>query len=186
MSAFNRGPVILDSQHRVRVLVVDDDPQMRNLLVAFLRRDYIVAVAKDGEEAFQKASEHAPDVLLVDIQMPGWDGIRTLQAFRGHPLLKSVRAIVLTADSSRQTVMAAIQAGASDYVVKSVMNKDSLLKKIAVASATPVPKFFAHLTSDDRDHQTEAGQPTFQPAAPMGIPTESNETKLQEMVENWE
>lgn len=186
MSSPHRPLTANESQHRTRVLVIDDDPQMRNLLVAFLRRDHIVAVAKDGEEGFQKACEHPPDVAIIDIQMPGWDGIRTLQAFRGHPILRNVRALVLTADSSRHTVMAAIQAGASDYIVKSVMTREGLAKKVQVAREAPVPRFFAHSSISTSDPDSDNSLPVFEPATSLGVSSASPETKLQDLVDNWE
>jgi len=186
MSAPHRSPLANENPHRTRVLVIDDDPQMRNLLVAFLRRDHIVAVAKDGEEGFQKACEHPPDVAIIDIQMPGWDGIKTLQAFRGHPVLRNVRALVLTADSSRHTVMAAIQAGASDYIVKSVMTREGLAKKVQIARETPVPKFFAHSATSLADSDSADGLPVYAPATAQGAVPASPETKLQDLVDSWE
>lgn len=115
---------------RRRILAIDDDPQIRSLLVAFLRRDYVVAVANDGLEGFSKATEFPPDIAIIDIQMPGWDGLTTLEKFRSDPRLKTVRIIMLTADASRQTVMAAISLGADDYIVKTSLTRHDLLSKI--------------------------------------------------------
>lgn len=122
---------------RARVLVVDDDPQIRSLLMTLLRRDYFVSVASDGEEGYRKALEHPPDVAVIDIQMPVWDGLRTLQNFRQHGTLRNVRIIMLTADSSRQTVMAAISSGADDYMVKTALCKDDLLQKLSRVRSSP-------------------------------------------------
>ncbi len=129
MSNSSTTPVT-EVSNRPRVLVIDDDPQIRNLIVAFLCRDYLVAVASDGEEGYQKALEHQPDVAVIDIQMDGWDGLKTLKAFREHATLKSVRTVMLTADTSRQTVMAAIAIGADDYIVKPALSRDDLLQKL--------------------------------------------------------
>ncbi len=113
-----------------RVLVIDDDPTFRALVVAALRRDYMVSVASDGEEGFEKAVEWNPDVIVLDHQMDGWDGIRTLRTFRQHFLLKKVPVIMCTADASRATVMGALNLGAADYVVKTAFSADSLRAKV--------------------------------------------------------
>jgi two-component system OmpR family response regulator len=115
---------------RARILVIDDDPLFRSLIVSLLRREYVVAVAADGAEGFYKALEHPPAVAVIDIQMPGWDGIKTLRAFRSHPALCDVRTMMLTADASQGTVMAAIQGGAHDYVVKSSFSHEDFCRKL--------------------------------------------------------
>src|SRR5580658_1735874 len=95
-----------------RVLIIDDDPLIRTLLVSALRKDCLVAVAAEGSERFAKALELKPDVAVIVGNMPGWDGLKTLEAFRAHPGLREIKIIMLTADSSKQTVMAAVRAGA--------------------------------------------------------------------------
>jgi DNA-binding response OmpR family regulator len=116
-----------------RVLVIDDDPTFRSLLVAALRRDYMVSVASDGEEGFEKAVEWNPDVVVLDHQMEGWDGIRTLPSFRQHFMLKKVPVIMCTADASRATVMTALNEGAADYMVKTSYVADLLRSKVVRA-----------------------------------------------------
>ena len=101
-----------------RILVIDDDPLFRNLMVSFLRREYFVSVASDGSEGFYKALEYPPDIAIVDVQMPVWDGLQTLKAFRSHPTLCKTKIIMLTSDASKGTVVAAIQGGANDYIIK--------------------------------------------------------------------
>ena len=66
-------------QSRSRILVIDDDPMFRSLLVSLLRKDYLVSVAADGESGFAKAREHRPDLVIIDHQMPGWNGVKTLK-----------------------------------------------------------------------------------------------------------
>jgi two-component system alkaline phosphatase synthesis response regulator PhoP len=126
---------------RTRVLIVDDDPTFRSLLVAAMRRDHLVSVAVSGEEAFEKAIEWNPDAIILDQEMgDGWDGVETLQKFRQHFLLKSVPVIMCTADSSRATVLSALEADATDYVVKTSFSADVLLAKVtrAVSKTAPV------------------------------------------------
>lgn len=119
------------SHNRARVLVIDDDASVRSLLVAVLKRNYLVVVANDGLSGFTKAKEYPPDIAVIDIQMPGWDGLQTLAAFRKEPSLTHVRTIVLTSDASRDTVLAAVQAGANDYMIKTAFSREEFDRKIA-------------------------------------------------------
>ncbi len=115
---------------QTRVLIIDDDPLIRTLLVSALRKDCLVAVAAEGSEGFYKALELTPDVAVIDVNMPGWDGLKTLEAFPRHPGLKNVKVIMLTADASKQTVMAAIRGGAHDYLIKTSFSKADFYRKL--------------------------------------------------------
>jgi CheY-like chemotaxis protein len=113
-----------------RVLIIDDDPLIRTLLVSALRKECFVAVAAEGAEGFAKALELKPDVAVIDVNMPGWDGLKTLEAFRSHASLGDIKIIMLTADSSKQTVMAAVRAGANDYLIKTSFSKADFYRKL--------------------------------------------------------
>lgn len=115
---------------RRHILIVDDDPLFRSLMVGVLRRDFEVTVACDGADGFYRALDRRPDVTVLDLQMPGWDGLKTLRAFRAHPSLADVRVMVLTSDSSRETVLAAIHAGADDYTIKTAFSRDEFRQKL--------------------------------------------------------
>ena len=113
-----------------RVLVIDDDPLLRNVLVSLLRKEYDVAVASEGSEGYYLALENPPDVIVLDIQMPGWDGLQSLKAIRNHPLLQHVKIMMLTSDASKETVLAAIHGGADDYVIKTSFSKEEFAEKL--------------------------------------------------------
>src|SRR5260221_14142635 len=115
---------------KARILVIDDDPLFRSLIMSMLRSDYLATVATDGIDGYQKAREHPPQLAIIDVQMPGWDGLRTLQALRSHRDLTKLPVMMLTSDATRQTVLATIQAGANDYVIKTTLVRDELLKKV--------------------------------------------------------
>jgi CheY-like chemotaxis protein len=147
-----------------RVLIIDDDPLIRTLLVSTLRKECFVAVAAHGEEGFRKALSLTPHIAVIDVNMPGWDGLATLEAFRGHPRLRDVKIIMLTADSSKQTVLAAIRGGANDYLIKTTFSKSDFYKKLnrlvpgtIPESKTETPP--SHSTAAPRDVQ--AGAETY-------------------------
>lgn len=163
-----------------RALVMDDDPLFRTLLVAMLKRDYSVAVAADGSEGFYKALETPPAIAVVDIQMPGWDGLRTIKAFRDHNVLQRIPLLVLSSDATRGTVLAAISAGADDYVIKSSFTREELLQKLrtlrgvdVVASSVCAESTLASCGSD-----REVGTATSSQRSQMD--------RVQEAIDAWE
>ncbi len=127
-------------QSRSRILVIEDDPIFRNLVFTLLRKDFLVSVAPDGETGFRKAREHRPDLVIIDFQMPGWNGLKTLQVFRADRSLAGVKVMMLTSDASKETVLAAIQAGTDDYTIKTAFNKSDFLAKINKLLAPMVVK----------------------------------------------
>jgi DNA-binding response OmpR family regulator len=133
---------------RARILVIDDDPLFRSLIVSLLRKQYYVSVAGDGSEGFYKALEQPPELAIIDVQMPVWDGLKTLRAFRTHPALATVKTMILSGDANRDTVLAAIYDGANDYVIKSSFSKTEFLEKIVnLLSGTATQRVAVPLTS---------------------------------------
>ncbi len=174
---------------RLRLLIVDDDPQFRNLLSTLLRSDYLVSLAVNGKDAFEKASAHPPDLMMVDVQMPEWNGIETLGEFRRHPKLAQIPVMMITGDASRQTVMAALAAGADDYVVKSTMSKDELKQKLLTLSrkrkgpGSPTPAPAARPTPQT----AVTPPPVARPAAPLATEPTAGEQNRAEMAEaTWQ
>lgn len=102
-----------------RVLVVEDDPSIRALIVRLLGEEGIEALeAEEGNEALRKAQDSVPDVVLLDLMLPGMDGIEICRRLRADPLLRNTGIIMLTAKSSLKDRVEGLQAGADDYVVK--------------------------------------------------------------------
>ena len=105
----------------VRVFVVEDDPKLlANVLkvLALYPELEVVGSARDGESALSALSESNPEVLLLDLELPGIDGIRVTQAAKLK--LPTVEVLILTSFDEEQKVYEAMQAGASGYLVKRV------------------------------------------------------------------
>lgn len=99
-----------------RILVVDDDPDIRGLVRELLeRRGFAVAEAKDGREALQEFYSGRPDLVVLDVAMPGLDGWETLERIRE---LSDVPVVMLTARSAELEKTRGLRAGADDYVTK--------------------------------------------------------------------
>lgn len=112
------------------VLVVDDEPQLRRAMRATLADlGYSVLEAKSGEEALEKLREDAPDLILLDMNMPGIGGLETCRAIRET---SEVPIIVLSVRNTERDKVQALDAGADDYVTKPYGIQE-LLARIRVA-----------------------------------------------------
>ena len=99
-----------------RILVVDDEPQLLRALGTNLRvRDYVVDLAATGEEALVRAADHPPDLVVLDLGLPGISGLEVIEGLRGW---SSVPILVLSARDAERDKIAALDAGADDYVTK--------------------------------------------------------------------
>ncbi len=109
-----------------RVLVIDDDPQVHDLIRRTLKDGYWVCSAYRGDEGLRLAKEHIPDVITLDIMMPEMDGWQVIHSLKEQSDLAEVPVIVLSVVDDRHR---GLELGASDVLTKPI-NKDSLLKAI--------------------------------------------------------
>jgi DNA-binding response OmpR family regulator len=104
---------------RTRVLVVDDDPLVRNLLSAVLEdASFDLDEAVNGEDALRIAAKRPPDVVVLDIMMPGVDGFEVCRALRADHAYDATRIVMLTAKVSPVARDEAFRAGADSYFTK--------------------------------------------------------------------
>lgn len=119
-----------------RILVVDDEPQLRKALALnFSARDYEVDVAEDGERALRLAAERPPDLMILDLGLPGISGIEVIEAMRAWT---DVPIVVLSARHGDPDKIAALDAGADDYVTKP-FSIGELLARVRAALRRAVP-----------------------------------------------
>jgi DNA-binding NarL/FixJ family response regulator len=121
----------------VRVLLADDQALIRAGFAALVRSDAemeVVGEAADGEQALRLAREQHPDVVLMDVRMPGTDGISATQRITSDPDLFGVRVLVLTTFEDDDLVLGALRAGASGFLGKGV-EPSELLEAIRVVAA---------------------------------------------------
>jgi len=113
-----------------RILVVDDDPQIRRVMrVTLTGQGYEVDDAKNGENALEKLRDHRFDLVLLDMNMPGMDGLETCRSIRGQ---SDISVIMLTVRDSESDKVDALDAGADDYITKPY-NPPELLARIRAA-----------------------------------------------------
>ena len=103
------------------ILVVDDEPANLTVLTHLLRPVYQVRAANSGENALRAAtSEPRPDLILLDVMMPGMDGYQVLERLRNHPVTVDIPVIFLTAMAGTDDEERGLQLGAADYIVKPI------------------------------------------------------------------
>ncbi len=100
------------------ILVADDEPDMLRFLKSQLSLHYRVLEAVDGQQAIEKASQFLPDIILLDMMMPEKDGLQACREIREHTPTASIPIILLTARADEETKLAALSAGASDFLTK--------------------------------------------------------------------
>ena len=113
------------------VLVVEDSAPAREVVMRILRREgYTVIGASDGLEAWDSVHTTTPDLVLLDLMMPGMDGMTLLTKLRKEPGLKDLPVIMLSALSDESRIKRAKELGAQDYLVKTCFTYDDLLKRV--------------------------------------------------------
>lgn len=125
-----------------RILLAEDDRILRKAAEATLRKKgYAVIAAVDGEDAVEKAREHKPDLILLDVIMPKLQGFEVLATLKADPGTRDIPVIMLSNLEQESDIRKAAEGGASGYLVKSNVQLDELAAKVADA-----------LTADHRQH----------------------------------
>lgn len=149
-----------------KILVVDDEERIRRLLKMYLEREeYIIEEAEDGNEALEKALNQEYDIILLDLMMPGKDGLEVCREIREK---KATPIIMLTAKGEEVNRVQGFEVGTDDYIVKPfsprevVLRVKALLRRSSASSyvqAEPSAKdviVFQHLTIDNDAHRVLA------------------------------
>lgn len=114
-----------------KILVVDDSPTERHVLLELLTRNgYQVSTAESGEQGIEKAKIELPDLILMDVVMPGLNGYQATRTLTRDEATKSIPIIVCTSKGQETDKIWGLRQGAIDYLIKPI-NGDELLAKIA-------------------------------------------------------
>jgi signal transduction histidine kinase len=113
---------------RSRVLVVEDNPDMRQYLLQVLRRDYDVRAVADGHAAVQAIAASPPDLVVSDIVMPGLDGLALVRAIRSESSTCAIPVILVTARAGEDAALEGLGSRADDYVVKPFSSRELLAR----------------------------------------------------------
>jgi len=114
-----------------RILIVDDSPTERHVLNDMLTKaGYEVVASDNGEDAILKAKNIKPDLILMDVVMPGLNGFQATRAISRDPETRAIPIIICTSKSQETDKIWGMRQGARSYIVKPI-RKDELLAKIA-------------------------------------------------------
>lgn len=120
----------MDPADKRKILIVDDEPNVRRLLRTLLKKNFNVIEAEDGGQAIDIASTENPDLILMDIMMPKMDGYTSCYALKQRPTTQSIPIIMLTAIDLKLNLELSKEIGAAGYITKP-FNSRELLDNIA-------------------------------------------------------
>jgi phosphate regulon transcriptional regulator PhoB len=147
-----------------RVLVVEDEPDIRDLLAFHLERDgYQVTRATTGPEALRQLRAAAPDLVILDLMLPELDGLEVCRRLRADPATATLPVIMLTAKGDEVDRVVGLELGADDYVVKPFSPKEMLARVRAVlrrarAPLSGAPLAVGGITLDGATHQATVSE----------------------------
>lgn len=136
---------------RARILLADDHKEMRDKVVRMLGREFeMLEPVKDGRELLETIFRLSPDVCLMDISMPFINGIEAARQLKARG--STAKIIILTIHEDRDFLVAALQAGASAYVIKPRMNSDlpAAIREV-LAGRTYISSSLSSIKQDDRN-----------------------------------
>ena len=110
--------LLLDRGRVPRLLVAEDEDDLREVIVSVLQATYVVDPAKNGAEALELLKKNRPDLVLTDVMMPGTSGLDLCRAIKGDPSLRHIPVILLTARGENEAALDGYEAGADEFVSK--------------------------------------------------------------------
>jgi two-component system, OmpR family, KDP operon response regulator KdpE len=139
-----------------RILVVDDEPQIRRVMrTALTTAGYEVSDARSGEEAVEQLGDEKFDLILLDVNLPGMSGLEACRVIRHDTLVPDVPIIMLTVRNAEKDIVAALDAGADDYVVKPFGTPELLARIRAALRRAPLPQDSAPLRISLKDVEVD-------------------------------
>lgn len=114
-----------------KILVVEDDRFLRELIVQkLIKEEYNVSQAFDGEEGIKKIKAEKPDLVLLDLILPGIDGFEVLAAIKDDSALSAIPVIILSNLGQKEDVERGLRLGAVDYLIKAHFTPGEIVEKI--------------------------------------------------------
>jgi two-component system, OmpR family, response regulator ResD len=149
----------MDDHARGSVLVVDDEPTIAEVVSRYLERaGYRTRVAADGAQALELVARQRPDLIVLDLMLPGIDGLEVMRRLR-QPERERIGLILLTAKGEESDRVIGLRLGADDYVVKPfspaelVARVDAVLRRVDTAPAQEAPIVLSDMTIDPAGRQ---------------------------------
>jgi DNA-binding response OmpR family regulator len=154
----------LEVMAKKKIVIIEDEKDIADLVAMRLKREgYQVSVANDGSEGFELVRSEPPDLVLLDIMLPGMSGTEIAGKLRNDPRTASVSIIMLTARGEESDIVVGLKFGADDYVTKPfsmsvlVARIDAVLRRAAVPALDKTLLKIGPLIIDQEQHRVEAG-----------------------------
>lgn len=114
-----------------KILIVEDDKFLRELISQKLtKEEYDISEAVDGEEGIKKIKEEKPELVLLDLILPGIDGFEVLSRMKEDPSVSSIPVIILSNLGQKEDVEKGLKLGANDYLIKAHFTPGEIIEKI--------------------------------------------------------
>jgi DNA-binding response OmpR family regulator len=154
---------------RHTLLVIDDEPEIVRLLDHHLTKaGYVVITAKDGEQGLDAVRRHRPDLVILDVMLPGMDGWDICKKVKGDPLTAATSILMLTARAEEENRILGLELGADDYVTKPfgirelVARVKALLRRSEQSEESPEVVRMGRLVIDNGRRQVRSGDREIQ------------------------
>ena len=164
------------AEKRPRILVADDNADMRQYLVRLLSERYEVEAVPDGEVALASIRQRVPDVVLSDVMMPNLDGFGLLHALREAPETKTIPIILLSARAGEESRVEGMQQGADDYLIKPFSARELLARVQTHLQMARVRK-----EAEEILRQRTAQFETLLNEAPLGVYLVDSDFRIREV-----
>ena len=113
------------------ILIVEDDKILRELISQKLQKeDYNISAAIDGEEGFKKVKEEKPDIVLLDLILPGIDGFEVLERIKQDPEINKIPVVILSNLGQKEEIEKGLKLGATDYLIKAHFTLSEIVAKV--------------------------------------------------------
>ena len=142
-----------DHEKRARILLADDNRDMREYVQRLLSRKFSVTAVADGEEALASARDNPPDLVLTDVMMPRMNGFELLRALRSDAATAAIPIVMLSARAGEEAESEGLESGADDYLVKPFTARELLAR---VSSHIAMQRLRQELTARERELRTKA------------------------------
>jgi len=113
-----------------KILAVDDNPDNTTIVEELFHEDYDLRTAATGEQALEIAMDFQPDLILLDIMLPGMDGLEVCRRLREYPSLSHTKIIMVTAKGGLEDKVTGYEVGANDYITKP-FEQENILESVA-------------------------------------------------------
>jgi len=114
-----------------KILIIEDDKFLRELIAQkLIREGYEISEAADGEEGIKSLEKKKPDLVLLDLILPGMDGFEVLAKMKTKPILSEIPVIILSNLGQKDDIEKGLKMGANDYLIKAHFTPDEIIAKI--------------------------------------------------------